>query len=151
MAKRVRYSAKSSRRNRPSRPAAERPARAELPTPPPPARPLGGDGDDAPVEMPLRSSGHLTEDEVQRAAELEAQQAAQERAAIADAIRRRSRGRAHDPTAGVDINAPLSVRAAHEYAYVARDVRRIGLTAGLTIAILAVVYVLVNVVGVVTI
>lgn len=101
--------------------------------------------------MPLRSASHLTEDEIQRAAELEAQQAAQERAAITDAIRRRSRGRAHDATAGVDINAPLSVRAAHEYAYVARDVRRIGLTAGLTIAILAIVYVLVNILGVVTI
>jgi hypothetical protein len=151
MAKRVRYSAKSSRRNRPSRPAAERPARADLSPPPAPARPVGGDDDDAPVEMPLRSASHLTEDEIQRAAELEAQQAAQERAAITDAIRRRSRGRAHDATAGVDINAPLSVRAAHEYAYVARDVRRIGLTAGLTIAILAIVYVLVNILGVVTI
>jgi len=101
--------------------------------------------------MPLRSSGHLTEDEIRRASELEAEQAARERAAIAEAIRSRTRGRGHEAGAGVDLNAPLSVRAAHEYAYVARDVRRIGLTAGLTIAILAVVYVLVNVLGVIAI
>ncbi|HSL98386.1 MAG TPA: hypothetical protein VK831_07425 [Candidatus Deferrimicrobiaceae bacterium] len=149
MAKRVRYSGKSGRRNRPSRAASERPAHAAPPPAPAPPEPVGGD--DAPVDMPLRSSGHLTEDEIQRASELEAEQAALERAAIAEAIRRRTRGRAHDAAAGVDVNAPLSVRAAHEYAYVARDVRRIGLTAGLTIAILAIVYVLVNVLGVVSV
>ena len=49
-----------------------------------------------------------------------------------------------------DINAPLSVRMAHEYAYVARDVRRILLTGGLMVAILAVLAILVNVLGVVT-
>lgn len=101
--------------------------------------------------MPIRSSGHLTEDEIHRASELEAESEARERAAIAEAIRRRDQGRAAETRAGVDVNAPLSVRAAHEYAYVARDVRRITLTAGLTVAILAVVYVLVNVLGVITI
>jgi len=44
-----------------------------------------------------------------------------------------------------DVNAPLSVRMSHEYAYVARDVRRILLTAGLMVAILAVLAVLINV------
>ncbi len=101
--------------------------------------------------MPIRSSGHLTEDEIRRASELEAESAAQERAAIADAIRRRDEGRAAAPRTGADVNAPLAVRAAHEYAYVARDVRRITLTAGLTVAILAVIYVLVNVLGVISI
>jgi hypothetical protein len=101
--------------------------------------------------MPIRSSGHLSEDEIRRASELEAEGVAKERAAIAEAIRRRDRSRAVETRAGVDVNAPLSVRAAHEYAYVGRDVRRIALTAGLTVAILAVVYVLVNVMGVVTI
>ena len=48
------------------------------------------------------------------------------------------------------MNAPLSVRMAHEYAYVSRDVRRIALTAGLMVAILAVLDILVNVLGVIT-
>lgn len=100
--------------------------------------------------MPIRSSGHLTQEEIRRASELEAETAAKERAALADELRRR-RGRAHETRAGADVNAPLSVRAAHEYAYVARDVRRIALTAGLTVAILAVLYVLVNVLGVISI
>ena len=39
---------------------------------------------------------------------------------------------------------------AHEYAYVARDVKRIALTAGLMVAILAVLEILVNVLGVIT-
>jgi hypothetical protein len=39
---------------------------------------------------------------------------------------------------------PLSVRAADEYAYVKRDVRRIALVGGFLIAILAVLEVLVN-------
>jgi hypothetical protein len=98
--------------------------------------------------MPVRSSGHLTEDEVRRAAELEAEASARERAAITDALRRRTRARGHDG-AVADVNAPLSVRAANEYAYVARDVRRITLTAGLTVAILAVIWVLVNIMGVI--
>jgi len=50
--------------------------------------------------------------------------------------------------ARVTSTEPLSVRASHEYAYVARDVRRIGLTAGLMFAILAAIWVLVNVGGV---
>jgi hypothetical protein len=40
---------------------------------------------------------------------------------------------------------------AHEYAYVARDVRRIMLTAGLMVAILAVLAILINVLGVISI
>lgn len=101
--------------------------------------------------MPVRSSGHLTEAEIARAAALEAEVEAQERAAIAEELRRRSRGRAADPRGGMDVNAPLSVRAAHEYAYVARDVRRIALTAGLTGGILVLLHVLINVMGVVSI
>jgi hypothetical protein len=42
------------------------------------------------------------------------------------------------------------VRASHEYAYVARDVRRILLTGGLMVAILAVLAILINVMGVIT-
>jgi hypothetical protein len=53
-----------------------------------------------------------------------------------------------DAAVAGDAGAPLSIRAAHEYAYVARDVRRIVGTAGLMLAILAGLWVLVNVVGV---
>ena len=100
-------------------------------------------------EMPLRSSAALTDAEMRRAEELEAELAARERAAIADSLRRRARTdeRAHGLPA--DHDAPLSVRAAHEYAYVARDVRRIAVTASLMIGILAVIYLLTHVLGVI--
>ena len=60
---------------------------------------------------------------------------------------RRARSRGMDVAVAGDATAPLSVRAAHEYAYVARDVRRIGLTAGLMFAILAGIWVVVNIGG----
>jgi hypothetical protein len=100
--------------------------------------------------MPMQSSSSLTEAEIQRAAELEAEATARERAAIADSLRRRARGPAGEVIGAGDVNAPLSVRAAHEYAYVARDVKRIALTASLMVAILIVLHVLVNVLGVIT-
>ncbi len=100
--------------------------------------------------MPVRSSASLTETEMRRAAELEAEMAAKERAAIAESLRRRSRAEERTLGAAADANAPLSVRAAHEYAYVARDVKRIALTASLMVGILAVLHVLVNVLGVVS-
>jgi hypothetical protein len=99
-------------------------------------------------EMPRASSGHLTEDEFARAEAIQDELAAQEKAAMAEQVRRRNRERTGAPIAE-DINAPLKVRAAHEYAYVARDVRRIALTGGLMVAILAILAVLVNVLGVV--
>ena len=100
-------------------------------------------------EMPVRSSSSLTEAEFERAEQLEAEMVAKERAAIAESLRRKSR--ADDRAFGglVDHSAPLSVRAAHEYAYVARDVKRIVLTAALMSGILAVLYVLTNVLGVI--
>ena len=102
--------------------------------------------------MPVMSSSGLTEAEERRAAELEAEATAKERAAIAESLRRRSRAAQDREVLGTsDLNAPLSVRAAHEYAYVARDVKRIALTASLMVAILAVLHILVNVMGVVSI
>ena len=97
------------------------------------------------------SRGGLTEAEVQRAAELEAEATAKEKAAIAESLRRRNRAGAAEeaPLAG-DLNAPLSIRAAHEYAYVSRDVKRITVTGGLMLGILAVLHVLVNVMGVIS-
>ncbi len=113
-------------------------------------RPTGLDAPAPDDDMPMVSSGSLTESELRRAEQLEAELAAKERAAIAEALRRRTRG---EERALGDVSAhsaPLSVRAAHEYAYVARDVKRIAVTAALMIGILATLYILTNVLGVIT-
>jgi hypothetical protein len=129
MAKRTRY---------PARPAA-RPA----------ARPGAGRNGPGSASRPGTASpavrlGGLTDAEVEKAAQFEAELVARERAAIADNARRRARGRGMDIGIAGDAGAPLSVRAAHEYAYVARDVRRIVRSGGLMLAILAAAWVVVN-------
>lgn len=132
MAKRTRY---------PGRPGSPRPAGSRPTT--------GGGSASRPASSPR---GGLTEAEIARAAEIEAELQARERAAIADNARRRARTRGAEiaGSAGViaDAGTPLSVRAAHEYAYVARDVKRIGLTAIVMFAILGALWVLVNIGGV---
>jgi hypothetical protein len=101
----------------------------------------------------VRPSTSLTPDEEARAAELEAQIVAEERAA--EQASRRSRERARDrdesvaPVRGRDL-PPLSVRAAEEYAYVRRDVLRIVRVGGSLLLVLAVLYVLIDVARVVT-
>ena len=90
----------------------------------------------------------LTSTEVARAAELEAELVAREREAIRDNARRRARTRSGiDLSIATNAAEPLSIRAAHEYAYVARDVRRIVVTAIFMFSILAVLWLLVNVGG----
>jgi hypothetical protein len=93
-----------------------------------------------------RPPGSVTREEELRAAELEAAILAEQTAAEAS---RRTRERARRPTAdavgGVSYSSvPLSVRAADEYGYVKRDIRRIAIVGGFLIAILAVLEVLVN-------
>jgi hypothetical protein len=154
MAKRTRYPSRTSSRAAPKRPARlTTSGAAPVERAPAPAEPIELDATLEPFEeMPLRSSSSLTEAEVSRAAELEAEATAKERAAIAESLRRRQRGDERELVhRGADINAPLSVRMAHEYAYVARDVRRILLTAGLMVAILAVLAILINVLQVISI
>ncbi len=136
MAKRARVSGRPTSRPRPDRPLGAASGTAGKPS--------------AASKAPAAS---LTEEEAQRAAELEAALVAQEKAAararaaaLAARARRAGGGREMDPEL---LNQPLSVRAAHEYAYVARDVRRIGLTAGLMLAILLAIALAINVVGVV--
>lgn len=154
MAKKTRYG------NRP-RPAAKRASKPSAPSAgaaKPAARPaaptgpyLHGDHMHDADDMPVRTSAALTEAEIARAAELEAEATAKERAAIADSLRRRARAsQDQDLVPAGDANQPLSVRAAHEYAYVARDVKRIAITASLMVGILAVLHVLVNVMGVIS-
>ena len=91
----------------------------------------------------------LTDAELARAAELEAQILAEEKAAEVAATKRiaapRARGRA------AVSSEPLSVRAAHEYAYVARDVRRIGIVAAIMFGTLIALHLLINVSGILTI
>jgi hypothetical protein len=92
----------------------------------------------------------LTEAEAARAAELEAALLAEEQAAAtaraaAQAARSRRPGRDLGPA---QYDQPLRIRAAQEYAYVARDIRRIGITAGLMLAILVAAAILINVLNV---
>lgn len=135
MAKRTRYPGRPA-----TRPGARRPGGG------PAARPAAKPG----AATPATGSriGGLTEAEIERAAEIERELVAREQAAIAENARRRARTTRADVAITGDAGAPLSVRASHEYAYVARDVKRIGLTAGLMFSILAAIWVLVNVVGV---
>jgi len=141
------------------KPAAQRPGRAAPSTSRPAAgaRPKPAAEEPLPVDLPddapiRASASSLTDAEERRAAEIEAQLRAQERAALAEELRRKARAQEHlEPNRlSGDVNAPLRERMAHEYAYVSRDVKRIALTAGLMVAILAVLDILVNVAGVIT-
>jgi hypothetical protein len=88
----------------------------------------------------------VTQAELDRAAELEAAILAEEKAAAeARALRERGRRASADGGAGVSYTSvPLGVRAADEYRYVQRDVRRIIVVGGFLLGILAVLEVLVN-------
>lgn len=152
MAKRTRYDSRP-------RPAAKRASKPAAPATGAASAPLTGansglirhgDHYHERDDTPMRTSASLTEAEIARAAELEAEANARERAAIAESLRRRARGRSGETDANADPNTPLSVRMAHEYAYVSRDVKRIALTAGLMVSILSVLHVLVNVLGVIS-
>jgi hypothetical protein len=152
MAKRTRYPNRTTARQ-----VAKRAQRAEITASDGRVRTPEPELADAPlpVELPddasmRAASTGLTDAEVRRAEELEADATAKEKAAIAESLRRRNRGAADDLTPAADVNAPLSIRMSHEYDYVARDVRRIALTGGLMVAILAVLDILVNVMKVIT-
>ena len=100
-----------------------------------------------------RPSGALSAAEEARAAELESQIVAQERDAEVNRTRNRERGRVSDATrpgrpGGQGL---LAARAAEEYGYVVRDVRRIIYVGGAVAAALVVLYVLIDVMHVVTI
>ncbi len=104
----------------------------------------------APSEVVVRPTSSLTADEEARAAEIEAQLLAEERAAEQAQARSRNRGRnaeirAESPyRTGRDL-PPLSVRAADEYAYVRRDILRITRIGGALLGVLLVLHILINV------
>lgn len=99
-----------------------------------------------PGEAGQRPSGSVTREEEARAAELEAAILAEEQVA-ADSRRTREGARRQVEAPAIRIGGaavPLSVRAADEYAYVKRDVRRIAVVGGFLLGILVVLEVLVN-------
>ena len=132
MAKRTRGSSRPGQR----RPVARstRPAKPSEPTPVAPIAPR---------------STTLTPEEEARAAELEAQIVSEERQAEQaqrQARDRQQRAVVRDPVARNAV--PLSVREAEEYAYVARDVRRIATIAAGLFAIMIGLWVALQVSGV---
>jgi hypothetical protein len=100
-----------------------------------------------------RPSGALSAAEEARAAELESQIVSQERDAEANRSRARERGRVTEaPRPGrAGGQGLLAARAAEEYNYVVRDVRRILVVGGGVAAALGVLYVLIDIFHVVTI
>jgi hypothetical protein len=132
MAKRARGSVRPGQR----RPIDRRPAAAASP-----AAPDGTTASAAP------RPGGLTEAETRRAAELEAQLLAEERAAQTSRRRTQDRAAVRDVTRG----GTLALRAEEEYAYVARDVKRIARIASLLIAILLGLWIVIDVARIVPI
>jgi hypothetical protein len=103
-----------------------------------------------PAPQPSRPPGGLTAGEEARAAEIEAAILAEERAAEEATRRARERGRGA-PLGAAREAAPLTVRAASEYAYVRRDILRIARIGGSLLLVLAVLHVLINVAQVIRI
>lgn len=118
-------------------------------------RPIEAIGSSVPA-MPsvprTRPAGTLTDEEEERAAQLEAQILAEERAAHEAQRRTRDRARTSE-LAGPRARdaAPLAVAAANEYAYVRRDIVRIGRVGAVLLAVLLVLYVAINVLGLIRI
>ncbi len=100
------------------------------------ARPAGA--------RPARPAGSVTHEEEARAAELEAAILAEEKVAE-DARRARERGKRTVEGGAIYSSVPLATRAAEEYGYVRRDVRRIAVVGGSLLGILVILHVLVNV------
>ena len=96
-----------------------------------------------PAPAGARPSGSVTPEEEARAAELEAAILAEERAAEQLGRGPDRRGRPIEGT--IYSSVPLATRAAEEYGYVRRDVRRIAVVGGGLIAVLFIIDILVNV------
>lgn len=118
------------------------------------SRPSGGSASRPTAAQPTQAAAvpadGLTAEDEARAAELEARIVADERAA--ETRTRERRGRDLERSAPRPANrhprgASMAVRYADEYAYVARDLRRIGIVSALLLGILAVLFVVVQVTG----
>ena len=91
----------------------------------------------------------LSDAELERAAQLEAELLAQEKAA--EQARQRTRARATRETITPAAAGSLAIAAKNEYAYVGRDVRDIVRIASILIGILVVLWLLIDVTGVIPI
>jgi hypothetical protein len=92
-----------------------------------------------------RPANTVTDEEMARAAELEAQILAEEEAAD-DARKSRERRAKADPAeTTIYSSAPLAQRAAQEYGYVQRDLRRIALVGGGLLLVLFLIDIIFNV------
>jgi hypothetical protein len=117
-------------------------------------RPGQRHGSARPITRPAaRPDSALSEAEEARAAELESEIVAQERVVDTAKNRARDRARAADATrpgrpGGQGL---LAVKAAEEYAYVVRDVRRILLVGSVLVLALVVAFVLIDVTHVISI
>jgi hypothetical protein len=131
MAKRVRgSSSRPGQRTRLQR-TGPRPAPAAAATPAVAPRPTG-----------------LTPEEEARAAELEAGIVAEERAAEEALRRSRDRGRRADEVPVAARAGSIEARAAAEYGYVVRDVRRVAIIGGSLIAVMVGLWAIVEVTGI---
>ena len=113
-------------------------------------RPTTGAAPAAPAAAaaPAPRPATLTAEEERRAAELEAQIVAEERSA--EDARKRGTDRSRRPVtdeSGTRPSSSLAVRAAEEYAYVGRDVRRITVIGGGLILIMLVLWVIAQATG----
>jgi len=136
MAKRARGTTTRPGQRRPLQRPAARPGS-------PAARPASTVGSATPVGAARPAS--LTQEEEARAAALEAAIVAEERQAEEA---RRNRALRSNPDVPVRASSPLAVAAATEYAYVARDVRRVAMVGGTLVALLVLLWVVTQVTGV---
>lgn len=97
------------------------------------------------IEAAVARPASLTPEEEARAAELEAAIVAEERQSEEGRRRRAQRATAEPITRAT---TPLTVAAANEYSYVARDVRRLATVGGSLVGILLVLWVVVQVTGI---
>ena len=130
MAKRSRGSARPGQlapsRRTPAQPRAARPAAASASV--------------------IRPTGSLTEAEAARAAELEEQILAEERAAEAARKRGRGKGRGQElVAAGGRGESLITITASREYEYVRKDLRRIALQTGALAGVLILIWIVVEV------
>jgi hypothetical protein len=87
----------------------------------------------------------VTDEELARAAELEAQILAEEQAAEEARKGRQRRAKTEPAETAIYSSAPLAERAAQEYAYVQRDLRRIAIVGGSLLLVLILIDILFNV------
>jgi hypothetical protein len=126
-----------------TRPGQRRPIQRSAARPGPGARPAPATAP-GPDVAPTRSAS-LTPEEEARAAQLEAAIVAQERQAEEG---RRSRAQRAAPEPVARSSSPLAVAAANEYAYVARDVRKVAVVGGSLVGLLVAVWIVTQVTGV---